>query len=55
MDALGESSIVYMIDITCKAATGAPIKGKVLRMVKDKFDKEGINIPYTTVDVNIRK
>ena len=22
---------------------------------KDKFDKEGINIPYTTVDVNIRK
>ena len=55
VDALGDSSIVYMIDITCKAATGAPIKRKVLRMVKDKFDKEGINIPYTTVDVNIRK
>lgn len=55
VDALGDSSIVYMIDITCKAATGAGIKRKVLRMIKDTFDKEGINIPYTTVDVNIRK
>lgn len=55
VDALGDSSIVYMIDITCKSMTGAPIKRKVLRMVKDKFDKEGINIPYTTVDINIRK
>lgn len=55
VDALGESSVVYLIDITCKAATGAPIKRKVLRLIKDKFDKEGINIPYTTVDVNIRK
>lgn len=55
VDELGDSSIVYLVDITCKAATGAPIKRKVLRLVKDKFDKEGINIPYTTVDVNIRK
>lgn len=55
VDALGDSSIVYLIDITCKAMTGAPIKRKVLRLIKDKFDKEKINIPYTTVDVNIRK
>lgn len=55
VDALGDSSIVYMVDVTCKAMTGVPIKRKVLRLVKDKFDKEGINIPYTTVDVNIRK
>lgn len=55
VDALGDSSIVYMIDVTCKAMTGAGIKRKVLRLVKDRFDEEGINIPYTTVDVNIRK
>ncbi len=55
VDALGESGVVYMIDITCKATTGAGIKRKVLRLVKDTFDKEKINIPYTTVDVNIRK
>ena len=44
-----------MVDITCKAMTGVVIKRKVLRMVKDRFDKEGISIPYTTVDINIRK
>lgn len=55
VDALGDSSIVYLIDVKCKAMTGAGIKRKVLRLVKDTFDKEGISIPYTTVDVNIRK
>lgn len=55
VDELGDSSIVYMVDITCKAMTGVGIKRKVLRMIKDKFDKEGISIPYTTVDINIRK
>lgn len=55
VDELGNSSIVYLIDINCKAMTGAPIKRKVLRIIKDKFDKEGISIPYTTVDINIRK
>lgn len=55
IDALGDSSIVYIIDVTCKAMTGAGIKRKVLRIVKEQFDKKGINIPYTTVDINIRK
>ena len=55
VDELGDSSIVYMIDISCKAMTGVGIKREVLKMVKKRFDKEGINIPYTTVDVNIRK
>lgn len=55
VDELGDSSVVYMVDVTCKAMTGAGIKRKVLRMALDCFDKEGINIPYTTVDINIRK
>lgn len=55
IDELGDSAIIYMVDITCKAMTGFVIKRKVLRMVKDRFDKEGISIPYTTVDINIRK
>lgn len=55
IDELGDSAIIYMVDITCKAMTGMVIKRKVLRMVKDRFDKEGISIPYTTVDINIRK
>ncbi len=55
VDEFSDSSIVYMVDISCKAMTMLGIKRKVLRLVKDAFDKEGISIPYTTVDVNIRK
>lgn len=55
VDEFGESSIVYMVDISCKAMTTLGIKRKVLRLIKDVFDKNGISIPYTTVDINIRK
>ena len=55
VDELASSSIVYMIDVTCKAMTTLGVKRKVLRMVKDTFNKEKISIPYTTVDINIRK
>lgn len=55
VDELGSSSIVYMVDITCSAMTSVPIKREVLKLMKKRFDKEGINIPYTTVDINIRK
>ena len=55
VDELGDSSIVYMVDITCKAMTGVGVKRQALRIIKDKFDAEGISIPYTTVDINIRK
>lgn len=30
-------------------------KRAFLRLVKDTFDKEKIEIPYTTVDINVRK
>lgn len=55
VDELGDSSIVYMVDVKCKATCGVPIKRKILRMALDRFDKEGISIPYTTVDINIKK
>lgn len=55
IDGFSSSSIVYMVDIGCMAMTTLGVKRKVLKMVKEAFDKEGISIPYTTVDVNIRK
>lgn len=55
LDEFSDSSIVYMVDISCKAMTTLGVKRKTLRIVKDAFDKEGISIPYTTVDINIRK
>mgnify|MGYP002768452552 FL=1 len=55
LDELGESSLGYMVDVSCKSADRFTAKRKFLRLVKDTFDKEGIVIPYTTVDINIKK
>lgn len=55
VDELGESSIVYIVNITCKPTTGVGIKRKALKLIKEQFDKNGINIPYNTLDINIRK
>lgn len=55
VDELGGSSIVYLVDVSCTASGRFSAKRKFLRLVKDTFDKEKIEIPYTTVDVNVRK
>ena len=55
VDELGGSSIVYLVDVSCSANGRFSAKRKFLRLVKDTFDKEKIEIPYTTVDVNVRK
>ena len=55
IDEFSDSSIVYMVDISCKAMTTLSVKRKTLKLVKEAFDKAHISIPYTTIDVNIRK
>lgn len=55
IDELGSSSIVYMIEVKCKAMAQYAIKRKIFRIVKDKFDVENIKIPFTTIEVNVRK
>lgn len=55
VDELGNSSIVYAVDITCKAMSNFAVKRAALKMIKQRFDKEKIEIPYTTVDINVRK
>ena len=55
VDALADSSIVYMVSVICKAPNRYSAKRAFLRLVKDTFDKEKIVIPYTTVDINVRK
>ena len=55
VDAFADSSIVYMVSVTCKAPNRYSAKRAFLRLVKDTFDKEKIEIPYTTVDINVRK
>lgn len=55
VDELSESAIIYIIQISCKSMTAIGVKRKVLKLIKQEFDKKGISIPYNTVDVNIRK
>ena len=55
VDAFADSSIVYLVNVICKAPNRYSAKRAFLRLVKDTFDKEKIEIPYTTVDINVRK
>lgn len=55
VDEFDSSSIVYMIYVVCKPMTGFAIKRSILKLIKDKFNKESISIPYTTIDVNLKK
>lgn len=44
VDAVKATSIAYTINITFRAGTSANIKRKILRIIKETFDKEGLNI-----------
>lgn len=55
LDEFADSSLVYVVDITCKAMTMLPVKRNTLKVVKKAFDKAGIEIPYAKIDVNIKK
>lgn len=55
VDSLGSSEIVYKISITCKPYTHFGVKRNFLKLVKETFDKEGIEIPYTQVDIHLKE
>lgn len=48
------SSIKYLVSIVCKPNCQYQIKRDYLKLVKKAFEKNKIEIPYNTVDVNIR-
>ena len=52
VDALGASSVDYLIRAYCKAGDQWTLKRQILAYVKDEFDKEGIKIPYTQIEVH---
>ena len=54
VDELAGSSVVYLVNVGCSAASRYSAKREFLRIVKDTFQSKNIEIPYTQVDVNIR-
>lgn len=55
IDEFADSSIKYAIIVECASMTHYGIKRKVLGLIKEKFDNEGIVIPYNKIDVHIEK
>ena len=55
VDSFAESSINYMMAIDCKPMTHPPIKREALKLIKNTFDKENIEIPYNQLDIHIKE
>ena len=53
LDSFGASEMVYKISVLCKPNTHFPIKREILKLIKIEFDKKGIEIPFTQVDLHL--
>lgn len=55
VDEFGDSAIIYAIMIECYPVTQIGVKREALKLIKNAFDEEGIEIPYNQLDVHIEK
>ncbi len=49
------SQVVYRIALLCKPYTHYGVKRATLKIIKEEFDKVGIEIPYMQVDVHLKE
>lgn len=52
VDELNSSSIDYLIKVHCKAGDQYSLKRKVLALIKNEFDSNGLKIPYAQIEVH---
>lgn len=55
IDSFDDSCIKYAVMIECVEMTQHGVKRELLKLIKTKFDKEGISIPYNKLDIHIEK
>lgn len=55
VDSLSSSQVIYRITILCKPYTHFGVKREALKIIKNAFDKDNIEIPFTQVDVHIKE
>lgn len=55
IDSFEDSCIKYAINLECVEMSHFGVKREVLKLIKNKFDEEGIVIPYNKLDVHINK
>ncbi|WP_353894112.1 mechanosensitive ion channel domain-containing protein [Proteinivorax hydrogeniformans] len=51
----GDSSVVFYFRVWCESENYWTLYFELMETVKERFDKEGINIPYPQMDVHIQK
>ena len=52
VDELNSSSVDYLIKVHCKAGDQYSLKRKVLALIKNEFDSNGLKIPYAQIEVH---
>ncbi len=55
IEELASSSVVYRVAIKCKPMSQYGLKRKLLKLIKQELDKNHIEIPYSKLDVNVRR
>lgn len=55
VDEFKDSSISYAISIECVPMTHIAIKRETLKLIKQTFDTDGIEIPYNQLDIHIKE
>lgn len=53
VNSFNPSEIAYKISVLCKPYTHFGVKRELLKIIKKEFDKQGIEIPYTQIDLHL--
>ena len=55
VDSFNPSDITYKVKITTKPYKHFGVKRAFFKLLKETFDKEGIEIPYTQIDIHMKE
>lgn len=53
LDSFNSSDMTYKITVLCNPNTHLSVRRKILKIIKEEFDKKGIEIPYTQIDLHL--
>ena len=51
---LDDSAVTLKVVAKCKVKTALGVEAELRRRIKNRFDQEGIEIPFNQLDVNIK-
>lgn len=54
LDSFNASDMSYVISVECKPNTHILLRRQILKIIKEEFDKQNIEIPFNQIDVHIK-